>query len=154
MVLAPSLPIQCKQIHEAPSVLSPVQIKSTGMRRRRRRREGGGGGGVHRYSTALYLTSNPKSFFFYLRSLTRHGGPTSTQDIQFNPVIVRVRVEGEASTCYLQRRTCVFARIVTCFSRLCAGNPKGQRIEVQTFTKESGQFFFLGGGALNAHLNT
>lgn len=32
MALAPSLPIQCKQIHEAPSVLSPVQIKSTGMR--------------------------------------------------------------------------------------------------------------------------
>lgn len=26
----PSLPIQCKQIHEAPSVLSAVQIKSTG----------------------------------------------------------------------------------------------------------------------------
>lgn len=61
MVLAPSLPIQCKQIHEAPSVLSPVQIKSTGMRRR-----AGEGGGVHchwhrvhNYSTALYLPLNP-----------------------------------------------------------------------------------------------
>lgn len=60
MVLAPSLPIQCKQIHEAPSVLSPVQIKSTGMRRR------AGEGGVHchwhrvhNYSTALYLPLNP-----------------------------------------------------------------------------------------------
>ena len=64
MVLAPSLPIQCKQIHEAPSVLSPVQIESTGMRRRKRRRREEGG--VHRYSTASYLTSNPKSFFFFL----------------------------------------------------------------------------------------
>lgn len=57
MVLAPSLPIQCKQIHEAPSVLSPVQIKSTGMRR------GRGGRGVlawsTQYSSAVYLPLNP-----------------------------------------------------------------------------------------------
>lgn len=50
MVLAPSLPIQCKQIHEALSVLSPVQIKSTGMR---------GGGGLARSTHILCHVSAP-----------------------------------------------------------------------------------------------
>ena len=58
MAAAPSLPIQCKQIHEAPSVLSPVQIKSTGMRRRRGGGGGGERGGAHVHNSS-YLPLNP-----------------------------------------------------------------------------------------------
>ena len=55
MVLAPSLPIQCKQIHEAHFVWSPVQIKSTGMRK--------GGGLAWSTQPVLKNSSALKSLF-------------------------------------------------------------------------------------------